>query len=77
MSTIVTPEAIQRNIQRIVAESPSSVRALSVTSGIPQTSLTRKLAGEECMWSIGEVASLARALGINLEAFLDPAGETI
>lgn len=76
MSTIVTPETIQRNIQRMVAESLLSTRALSIMSGIPQTSLARKLAGEECMWSVAEVASLARALSIKMEAFLEPAEVT-
>lgn len=72
MDTIVTPETIQRNIQCIVADASVSTRTLSILSGIPQTSLHRKLVSEECMWSVGEVASLARALGIKMEAFLEP-----
>lgn len=66
-SAVITPELIQRNLQRLVNDSAMSTQALSVVSGIPHPTLTRKLAQTDCAFSVREVASITMALGYKIE----------
>lgn len=68
---IVTPELVQRNLQRLAADSPLSTKALAALSGIPYSSLARKLMRGDCDFTVREVANITMALGYKIEVVFE------
>lgn len=72
MTATVTEDTIFENIKQHVKDSPLRITSLSVLAGIPYSTLQRKLASSQCTLTVAEVASIARALGLKMEAFFEP-----
>lgn len=70
-SVVITPELIQRNLRRLVRESSISTATISAMADIPLSTLVRKLASDDCGFSVREVADVTRALGYKIEAVFE------
>ncbi|MCA0346541.1 MAG: hypothetical protein LCH31_05825 [Actinobacteria bacterium] len=70
-AAVITPELVQRNLQRIVKESSMRTEAIAVVAQVPHPTLVRKLAQSDCAFSVREVASITMALGYRIEVVFE------
>lgn len=70
-AAVITPELVQRNLQRIVSESAMNTQALSIVSGVPHATLARKLEQDDCTFTVRELANITLALGYKIEVVFE------
>lgn len=71
-ATMITPESIQANVQRVIAETSISLLGLSAVSGIPLGDLRAKLAAERCTFTVAQLANLMIGISRPLEELFAP-----
>ena len=70
-AAILTPELMQRNLQRLVSESAMSLRSLAGLTKIPYGDLEVKLAAKDCRFTVREVANITMSLGYKIEVVFE------